>query len=306
MASPDPPHLSGISPILAPIGPRVDMRRGAAWMMLSLVGFTGMALLIKYLGLQRGVSPWLSLFFRALVGLVVVWIVYAPRGRVDFRRALFTRLLVTRGVLGAIGTACYYRTLPELGAGKATLISNTWVIWSAIMAVFMLGELLSWRKIIGMGFAIVGITFLLGLQGGDFTQVGRFEMVAVIGAFIAAGVVVVIRQLTLTETSGTIFASQCAYTGLLALPFILRLPLPSLADTGLLIAAAVSAALGQLAMTEGFRFLPVSTGGAFQILLPLSITVASMALFKEPFSGLQGVGAVLILVGCYQTVTARR
>ena len=129
---------------------------------------------------------------------------------------------------------------------------------------------------------------------------GIFEGIALGGAFIAAAVVVVIRQLTLTESSGTIFASQCAYTALLALPFLFLVPAPSTFDLVLLVAAALCASLGQLAMTEGFRYLPVSSGGAFQILLPLTISLVSVALFREPFTIGQIVGGVLILLGCYQ------
>jgi drug/metabolite transporter (DMT)-like permease len=66
-------------------------------------------------------------------------------------------MLVSRGVLGALGTAAYYLTLPKLGAGKATLIGNTWVIWAALLAVPMLGELLTWRKLAGMLLALFGI-----------------------------------------------------------------------------------------------------------------------------------------------------
>ncbi len=285
--------------------PVIDFRRGSLWMLLSLVGFTGMALSIKHLGTARGVSPWLALLFRAVVGLTVVAAVYAPRGRVSFRRALCSRLLITRGVLGAIGTACYYLTLPVLGAGKATLIGNTWVIWGALLAVFIIGETLTPRKLLGILLAVAGIVFLMGLQGGDFARVGRYDLLAVAGALVSAGVVVVIRQLTLTETSGTIFASQCAYTGLLALPFIVTLPVPSGADVLLLVAAGLLAALGQIAMTEGFRFLPVSTGGAFQILLPLTITLAGVALFAEPLTVPQALGAGLILLGCYQTIAVK-
>lgn len=274
-------------------------------MLLSLAGFTGMALLVRYLGSTRGVSPWLALFFRATVGALVVMVVYLPGNRVNFRRALLNGKLATRGILGALGTAAYYLTLPVLGAGKATLISNTWVIWGAILAVFVLGETLTLRKILGSLVAVAGIVLLMGLHGGDLTKVGFYELIALVGAFIAAAVVVIIRQLTRTETSGTIFASQCAYTALLALPFLLALPWPSWADTGLLTAAALLAALGQLAMTEGFRFLPISIGGAFQILLPLTITLSGILLFDESFSLTQAGGAALILLGCYQTVMAK-
>ncbi|HCN31477.1 MAG TPA: hypothetical protein DIT64_22810 [Verrucomicrobiales bacterium] len=284
----------------------VNLRRGSAWMLLSLAGFTGMALLVRHLGAERGVSAWWALFFRAAAGMAVVWAVFAPGGRVSFRRALRGRLLVTRGVLGALGTAAYYVTLPVLGAGKATLIGNTWAVWAALFAAFMLGEKLAVRKLAGIVLAVAGVALLTGLQGGDLSRVGGYDAIALAGAFAAAFVVVVIRQLTLTETSGTIFASQCIYAGALALPFLFSLPLPGGLDILLLTAAALLAALGQLAMTEGFRYLPVSTGGAFQILLPLVLTVAGVLFFDETFTLTQAAGAACILSGCHLTVAERK
>jgi drug/metabolite transporter (DMT)-like permease len=281
---------------------RIDFRRGSLWMLGSLIGFTGMALLVKHLGAARGVSGWWALLFRALVGLVLVWVLYAPRGQVSFKRATTGRMLVSRGVLGAFGTAAYYMTLPILGAGKATLIGNTWVIWAALMAVPLLGETLTFRKMAGMILAIAGIVFITGLQDGDWSVLGKPECLAILGALISAAVVVVIRQLTRTETSGTIFASQCLYTGLLALPFCMGSALPCWADLGLLVLAAVLAAWGQIGMTEGFRYLPVSIGGAFQILLPLCITVFGWFFLAETFTEAQILGGLLILVGCYGVI----
>ena len=120
-------------------------------------------------------------------------------------------------------------------------------------------------------------------------------------------VVVVIRQLTRTETSATIFASQCVYGLLLGVPIALA-NFTSLGwiDVGLLAAAAVCATFGQLAMTEGFRFLSVAAGGAFQVLVPVIITLSSISLFAEPFSTPQAIGAVLVLWGSFQTVAGGR
>ena len=57
-------------------------------------------------------------------------------------------------------------------------------------------------------------------------------------------------------------------------------------------------------MTEGFRHLPVAVGGAFQVLLPLTISLGSVALFGETFTTGQIGGALLILAGCFLAVTA--
>jgi drug/metabolite transporter (DMT)-like permease len=274
------------------------------WMLGSLAGFTGMALLVKHLGSDRGVSPWWALFFRAWVGLVVVAIVYGPRKNVSFHRAATGRMLVSRGVLGALGTAAYYTTLPVLGAGKATLIGNTWSIWAALLAVPLLGELLTFRKVMGMVLAIGGIALITEMEPGAAGHLGLHEGVAIGGALVAACVVVVIRQLTRTESSGTIFASQCIYAALLALPFCLQATLPGGLDIVLLTLAAVLAAGGQIGMTEGFRFLPVSVGGAFQMLLPLLITTGGCLLFGERFTWMQSLGAALILAGCHGVVSS--
>jgi drug/metabolite transporter (DMT)-like permease len=120
---------------------------------------------------------------------------------------------------------------------------------------------------------------------------------------LAAAVVVVIRQLTRTDSSATIYASQCVYGLLIALPFALRhLPHLSGTDYSLLVLAALCASAGQLAMTEGFRFLTVAAGGAFQVMVPLIISLGGVAFFGEHFTGLQVLGGVLILSGSFVAV----
>ncbi len=58
-------------------------------------------------------------------------------------------------------------------------------------------------------------------------------------------------------------------------------------------------------MTEGFRHLTVSVGGAFQICVPVVIALGSVLLFNEPFFAIQIVGAALILAGCYWVMILR-
>lgn len=298
-----------------PDGFAPSFRSGSLWMTVSLVCFTANALLLKHLGSTHGVSPWMALLFRAVVGFGIVCVFFPPRssagprssmGSLDIRRAATSRMLVSRGVLGAFGTAAYYITLPVLGAGKATLIGNTWVIWSALMAVFILKEHLVRRQLIGIAIAISGLVLLTGIDHHELGAHAIHEGIAIAGALIAAATVVVIRQLTRTESSATIFASQCIYTALLALPFVIASGFGiSAAETALLILAAGAAGIGQLAMTEGFRHLPITTGGAFQVALPLCITVGSIAFFGEPFSPAQAAGAALIILGGYQTIGKR-
>ncbi len=282
-------------------------RRGTLAMLVSLTCFTGNALLLKVLASIRNVDPWMSLTFRAGLGLLVTIVLFAPAGSLRLRRSFQSWLLASRGVLGALGTAAYYITIGPLGAGKATLIGNTWCVFASIMAAFVLHEKLGVVKVLGILLALFGLGLLTGMTPGTLTQFGHDEMIALIGAVLAAAVVVVIRQLTRTETSATIFASQCVYGLLLGVPFAL-MHFTSLGwmDIVLLSAAAICATFGQLAMTEGFRYLSVAAGGAFQNTVPVIITLCSISLFAEPFSTPQAIGAVLVLWGSFQTVVGGR
>jgi drug/metabolite transporter (DMT)-like permease len=306
MDVPQPPTMNSA----VPPSFQASFPKGAWWMILSLVCFTLNALLLKYLGSTLHVGPWQSLLFRAVIGFAMVLLIFPQTGGkvgLDLRRAATHRTLISRGVLGAFGTAAYYITLPVLGAGKSTLIGNTWVIWSALMAIFALQEKMVWRQFLGIGIAIGGLILLTG-SSPQLETVGQMthEIIAITGALVAAWTVVVIRQLTRTDSSATIFASQCIYTAMLALPFVfLGEWHHSALGTSLLVATACLASFGQLAMTEGFRHLPISVGGAFQVILPLSITLSSVALFDETFSAVQAIGGSLILFGGYQTVARR-
>ncbi|MFM7605919.1 MAG: DMT family transporter, partial [Prosthecobacter sp.] len=282
-------------------------RLGSFWMSVSLVCFTGNALLLKLLASVRHADPWMALVFRAFIGLIFTWVVFAPKGNLKLKRSFQSWLLASRGVLGAFGTAAYYLTIGPLGAGKATLIGNTWCVFAAIMAAFVLHEKLGLVKVLGISLAIAGLALLTGMTPGSLVIFGMHEAIALGGAVMAAMVVVVIRQLTRTETSATIFASQCLYALIIGIPVaMMNFTSIGWVDAGLLAAAALCATLGQLAMTEGFRFLSVAAGGAFQNTVPLLTTLGGILLFAEPFSIMQSFGALLILWGSFQTVLGGR
>ncbi len=277
---------------------RMDVRKGLFFMTVSVACFATNSLLLKLLANWK-VDAWVSMSFRFGVGLLLTTILLAPR----LMRCFQSWLMASRGVLGGLGTAAYYASVGPLGAGKATLIGNTWCVFAALMATFMLGEKLTRAKVSGISIALAGLGLLIGLNPAAFGTDLEAELIALGGAILAALVVVVIRQLTRTETSPTIFASQCVYGLALALPFAwTHFGHLDGSTLFILLLAACCATGGQLAMTEGFRFLTVAAGSAFQIVLPVVISLGGVVFFQEHFSAVQALGALLILLGSFVTV----
>jgi drug/metabolite transporter (DMT)-like permease len=275
-------------------------------MLLSIAFFSANSLTLTFLS-QSHISPWVALLFRAAVGMVVVATFFRAGGQVSFRRAMTDRLLASRGLLGVLGTVAYYFTLAELGPGKATLISNTYVVIAALMAVWFLKESFSTSKLAGNVLALIGLALLIA-SPTQLVLFGWYEALAVFGALAAAGTVIIIRELTRTESTAMIYTSQCIYVLAGSLPFaIYELQRQPMDTTSVIVLtlAGISATIGQLAMTEGFRHLTIAVGGAFQICVPVVIAIGGVFLFDETFTLAQIAGAMLILAGCYWVMVIR-
>lgn len=282
-------------------------RRGIVVMVLSVMAFTVNTLLLKYIGQgERPISPDMALLFRAAVGMVIVLVFFRGRRPTLIKPVFRDRSLILRGLSGLLGTAAYYWTVPTLGAGKATLICNTYVIFASIIAMLSLGEQLTVKRFLWLAASFAGIVLLVGPRaGGESFTIGFNEILALFGAIMAAWSVVLVRQLSLQYSIGTIYLAQCVWIfvpiAFLAIP---DLPSLTLGEIGLLLVAGTAAGYGQLAMNEGYRCLTVTTGATIQMLWPVSTTLGGWLLFSERFGPLQWVGAILILASIWRISVA--
>lgn len=276
--------------------------RGVAFMVVSTVFFTANVLLIRALGHVGSDNVWLVSCVRFTAGMAVVYALY--RREFQFTRLFTHPKLAARGLVGGASVYGYYLTVVELGAGRATFINNTYVIIGAIMAVWILGERFSPALAIGSAAALAGLALLTNAFGAD-SHANLYDLIGIATACASAYVVVTIRQLHATDHTSTIFAAQCIY-GLLLCGVPAALHPQTIPGVGWLMmtAAGVCAALGQIAMTRGFRELPVAEGSLLQMLVPLGIAGGGALFFSERFAPHELIGAALILGGT--TFTAAR
>lgn len=269
--------------------------RGVTLMLTSTACFTANVLLVRALGQVESVNVWLISCVRFVAGMVVVMALY--RREFAFQRLFTNRKLVARGIVGGASVYGFYLTIIHLGAGRATFINNTYVIFGALMAVLMLGERFSASLATGSVAALIGLALLMNAFASG-VHANVYDVVAICTALAAAYVVVTIRQLHATEHTATIFAAQCVY-GLLicAAPAVLHpQPVSATAWTFMLI-AGVCAAAGQITMTRAFRDLPVAEGSLLQMLVPLGIAAGGVVFFGEHFPPHEILGATLIVGG---------
>ena len=272
-------------------------------MLLSAAAFTANVLLIRALGQVQSVNIWLICCVRFVVGLALVASVY----RREFQPVNLVRhsKLVSRGIVGGLTVCGYYLTIVHLGAGRASFINNTYVIFGGLVAVGMLGERFRPALATGGLAGLAGLALLTNAFGTG-SHASLYDLLGVVVALGSGYVVVTIRQLHATEHSSTIFAAQCAY-GLLfcAVPAALHPESVSGVAWAVMLLGGVFSTVGQLTMTLAFRDLPVAEGSLLQMLVPLGIALGGVVFFSEHFSPHELVGAALILAGTAFTALRR-
>jgi drug/metabolite transporter (DMT)-like permease len=265
-------------------------------MLGSAACFIANVLVIRALDQFQSVSVWLIVSARFVIGLAVVLTLY--RRKFQPKHLLTHRKLVERGILGGLCTLGFYYTITQLGAGRATFINNTYVIWGALFAVIALGERLRPALLLGAVITVLGLGFLTNPFAGSARGTGAADFIALLNAFGAAWIVVTIRQLHAREHSSTIFAAQCVFGLLLcAGPALGELATVTPSAWALLGVASLCASAGQLLMTQAFRDLSVAEGSLLQMLVPLGIAVGGALFFHEHFTPWELCGGALILAG---------
>lgn len=269
--------------------------KGILLMFGAIAAFTVSVLMLRSAGITG--SIWMATCMRYGIGLAMVSVIYLPTGQFKPLQLIRNPDLIMRGVLGCMGVFLFYSTIPKLGAGVSTFISTTYVVLAPLIACIYLKEPLTLKQVGLMMLAMTGMFIMTGLTGASAPPV-LYVCIGLVGAVLAAMVVVYIRKLTRTEHSSTIYAAQCFF-GLLigAGPALLQQNGEHTGTVSIsaMLLSGMMASIGQLLMTFGYKYLPVTEGGLIALCAPVTIMAGGILFFGEPCSGAQVAGAGLIL-----------
>ncbi len=254
------------------------------------------------------IGPLRMVLFRFAIGLVIIAAVVAS-GRVRLR---FNdkRLLFLRGLTGGIAVFIAFVAITKLGLGKGTVIICSYPIFASIFSAIFLKEKLRLLNVASIAVAFAGI-YLISSDGGNglwtLSVFGKYELLTIFGAVLAGIAVTLIRKLHDTDDSVAIYFSQCAVGLCLVLVPAYRGGL-AIEPAGMLLLAGIgiSATIGQLLMTEGYKYVPVRTGSLLCMLDPVLAYIAGVVIFAEPLAARSVIGAVFVVAACALVLVGRK
>lgn len=228
-----------------------------------------------------------TIFFRALIGLSAVFLVYYLRG--EFRQT-FTIVSVRRHTGWALSCACammlWFTALTLIPLPEATAIGFVVPLITVALAWLVLGERVRVFRWMAVLVGLLGVAIIIwprigvGADYGSSAALGA--MVALCSASLWALAQIFLRRLTTTESSGSAVLSFSVATMVLGLASLFWGWVNPAAVEWLAIAVCgLAGGFGQLCIAQSLRYGEASTMAPFEYLTFPVASVVGIVVFNE-------------------------
>lgn len=209
-------------------------------------------------------------------------------------------------VLGLFNSALPFFLLAyaaqTISASLLSILNATSPIWAALIARLWFKQRLSLLRALGMGFGLVGVVVLTGIQSLSLSATEMLSIAAALSAALSYGVASNYTKIApdveaFSNAHGSMWAAS-----LIMIPFALSIPAPI--DVPLFPAGAAVLALGVLCSGVAYLIyfrLVADVGAASALtvtfLVPVFATLWGAWLLHEPITWATVSGGALVLVG---------
>lgn len=195
-----------------------------------------------------------------------------------------------------------------LGAGMVSVLNYSMPVFAAVMAHFLLGERLTWRKGAGIVLAIVGMAVLMDAHaGGDVTAICIGLLSAVFWGL--ASIFVKLKLADVNPISLTTWQMVCASLSLLAYTAIVpqgEVVWNTESVLCLIYNGVLASALAFFLWSWILQHIEVSKASVAVLAVPVVGVVGGILCLGEPMTLHIFFGMLMIMAGIYIVVTHKR
>lgn len=278
---------------------------GISLKLLSTIAFALMIATLKIAAQSAPIGE--VVFARNFFGMFPVLIMVSWRGELvsAFRtnRRVGHILRATVGVTSMLLSFTAYKLLP---LADATAIGFASPLFVVVLAFFLLGEhvrVYRWSAVV-IGFIGVLIILWPHLGSGDMNSTALFGAVcAFLSTMFTALAMIFVRRLTETERTSTIvtwFSASASVFALLTFPVGWVIPdwawiIPDWHTAGLLVMTGLLGGVGQILMTQSYRFADASTIAPFDYVNMIWAALLGWFLFGDAPAAEVLIGAAIVI-----------
>lgn len=277
------------------------------YMLLSALGFSLMAACVKEVS-GLGIPVLEIVAVRAIVSGIISY--------ADVKRKNISlwgnnkRLLIARGTVGTFALMFVYYTVTTLPLAEATVLQYLHPVFTAILALFFLKEIIQRSTIACIVISLLGLFIIIqpNLQGDSGVHYAWLSILCgVLGALGSAVSYIIVKKLTRTDDSSVIIF----YFPMIAFPISMIMlgsdfVVPSLAALGLMILVGIFTQVGQVGLTKALHCADANKATAYAYVQVLFSVFIGWAYFSEVPVATTIMGGGLILTGALVNVLWKR
>lgn len=242
--------------------------------------------------------------FGALV-LLSVWLwLHLPLPKKKYWPWIFLTGILQMG----LNNIAAQTSMLTLGAGMVSVLNYSMPVFAAVMAHFLLGERLNWRKGAGIVLAIAGMAVLMDVHaGGDVTAICIGLLSAVFWGL--ASIFVKLKLADVNPISLTTWQMVCASLSLLAYTAIVpqgEFVWNAESVLCLIYNGVLASALAFFLWSWILQHIEVSKASVAVLAVPVVGVVGGILCLGEPMTLHIFFGMLMIMAGIYIVVTNKR
>lgn len=187
---------------------------GITCVIIGMLLFVGQDALMKNLLGQY--SLWMLFLARAIITVLVLTPVILILGGPHRLLTPFWRLHFVRAFLFVTGFSLFYAAFPFMGLAEVSTIFFSAPLFTALLAVILLGEKVGLHRVAALGFGFLGVIIAMNPASGEFKWIAILPLLCAI-SYAASQIIA--RQIGERESTLTMGLYTIAFGGLLVVPF---------------------------------------------------------------------------------------
>lgn len=281
---------------------RSSATSGVLWMLISCALLAGVAAMGRHVALA-GVPTFQTVFLRLVFALVA----FAPLLYVRGFELLHTRhlkLYVLRVFVGLFGMTTWFAALAYIPVGELTAIGFLAPLFGTVGAVFLLGEVVGWRRWTATAVGFLGAIIILR---PGINELGIGTWLAMAAAFGMAMAGLLIKTLTgKDDPDKVVLIALCLQAPTALIPALLVWT-PLTMELWLVFAGmGLCGMLGHITLSRAFRAADASVVMSLEFArLPFAV-LYGFALFGELIDFWTWIGAGVIFAAALYTAQRER
>ena len=276
-----------------PDNARHSIPHAAAWM----AGWLTLMVVIAVAGREatRELSVFQIMLMRSVLGMAMLWpLVHAAGGLSAMRTQRLPQHALRNGVHYAAQYG-WFVALTLIPLAQLVSIEFTMPIWSAVLAVFFLGERMNGRKWLAVVLGLVGVAVIVRPSAGT---VDAGQLIALACAFGFAISVVLVKSLTRTEAAITVIFWMLVIQSAIGLvPALLVWQWPSAQTWGWVLVVAFCGTYSHYCFARAMQHADTTVVVPMDFLRVPLTALAGWLVYSEQVDLLTGLGVLLILTG---------